>query len=176
MSPPSQSRDTLLVIEDDADIRESLIDLLKDAGHAVFTAGDGTEALRMLDAGAIPRPCLVLLDWLMKPMSGQQFLESIQDRSDAADLRVLIVSAATDLHHCRSPQGRQCRSRSRSTSSWSASGLTVAPRGPGPRWPEPSDALPRAGVVTGRLTHVPAEGCAEGARRTVADPLGHLGN
>ena len=83
MSPPSQSRDTLLLIEDDADIRESLIDLLKEAGHAVVTAGDGTEALRMLDAGAIPRPCLVLLDWLMRPMSGEQFLEAIQDRSDA---------------------------------------------------------------------------------------------
>ncbi|RPH70489.1 MAG: response regulator [Myxococcaceae bacterium] len=105
MSPPSQSRDTLLLIEDDADIRESLIDLLKEAGHAVVTAGDGTEALRMLDAGAIPRPCLVLLDWLMRPMSGEQFLEAIQDRSDAADLRVLIVSAATDLHHAASLPG-----------------------------------------------------------------------
>jgi two-component system, chemotaxis family, chemotaxis protein CheY len=105
MPPPSKSRDTLLLIEDDADIRESLTDLLKDAGHAVFTAGDGTEALRLLGAGVIPRPCLVLLDWLMKPMSGEQFLEIIQNNPDATDLQVLIVSAATDLHHAASFPG-----------------------------------------------------------------------
>ncbi len=105
MSLPSKTRDTLLLIEDDADIRESLTDLLKDAGHTVFTAGDGTEALRLLDAGVIPRPCLVLLDWLMKPMSGEQFLEIIQNSPEAADLQVLIVSAATDLHHAASRPG-----------------------------------------------------------------------
>jgi DNA-binding response OmpR family regulator len=105
MSPPSKSGDTLLLIEDDADIRESLTDLLKDAGHLVFTAGDGTEALRMLDAGVIPRPCLVLLDWLMKPMSGEQFLEIIQKSPEARDLQVLIVSAATDLHRAGSLPG-----------------------------------------------------------------------
>ena len=105
MSPPSSTRDTLLIIEDDPDIRESLTDLLRDAGHTVLTAGDGTEALRMLDAGVIPRPCLVLLDWLMRPMSGQQFLEAIRHYPDAADLQVLIVSAATDLHHAASLPG-----------------------------------------------------------------------
>ena len=131
MSPPSQSRDTLLVIEDDADIRESLIDLLKDAD--LFTAGDGTEALRMLDAGAIPRPCLVLLDWLMKPMSGQQFLESSRTVR-TADLRVLIVSAATDLHHIPLPRVGSDQKPFEIDELLERVGAHWPPRGPGPRW------------------------------------------
>jgi DNA-binding response OmpR family regulator len=105
MSPPTKNRDTLLLIEDDADIRESLAELLKDAGHTVFSTGDGAEALRMLECGSIPLPCLVLLDWLMEPMSGQQFLEAIRYRLYAADLQVVVVSAATDLRHAATLPG-----------------------------------------------------------------------
>jgi DNA-binding response OmpR family regulator len=89
----------VLLIEDDGDIREALSELLSDDGHSVFVAVDGADALSLLDTGRIPRPCLILLDWLMQPMSGQQFLEALQRRQDADHLRVLIVTGATDVHH-----------------------------------------------------------------------------
>ena len=90
-------RDTILIIEDDGDLRETLAEVLRDAGHSVFCAKDGREALRMLESAAFPRPCLMLLDWLMRPMSGPEFLQAIQLRPDVAVLRVLVISGADNL-------------------------------------------------------------------------------
>ena len=88
----------ILLVEDDPDIRETLSELLSDHGHSVFTAADGAQALTLLDTGRIPRPCLILLDWLMQPMSGQEFLDALQRRHDADHLRVLVVTGAPDVH------------------------------------------------------------------------------
>ena len=82
----------VLVVDDDADVRETVGDVLRDAGHSVFTAGDGSEALRLLDGGEVPRPCLILLDWLMFPMSGSEFLRLLARRPDVERLPVLFIS------------------------------------------------------------------------------------
>jgi len=95
-------RDAILLIEDDHEILDALGELLQDAGHLVFGARDGREALGMLETGAIPRPCLVLLDWVMHPMSGPEFLEVLQRRPDVAHLRVVVISGATNLEQARS--------------------------------------------------------------------------
>jgi CheY-like chemotaxis protein len=95
-------RDAILLIEDDHEIRDALRELLQDAGHRVFGARDGQEALEMLETGAIPRPCLVLLDWVMHPMSGPEFLEVLQRRPDVAHLRVVVISGASNLEQARS--------------------------------------------------------------------------
>jgi|RhiMethySRZTD1v2_1073278.scaffolds.fasta_scaffold73948_6 CheY-like chemotaxis protein len=95
-------RDAILLIEDDHEIRDALSELLQEAGHRVFGARDGQEALEMLETGAIPRPCLVLLDWVMHPISGGEFLEALQRRPDLAQLRVVVISGATNLEEARS--------------------------------------------------------------------------
>jgi CheY-like chemotaxis protein len=95
-------RDAILLIEDDHEIRDALSELLQEAGHWVFGARDGQEALEMLETGAIPRPCLVLLDWVMHPISGGEFLEALQRRPDLAQLRVVVISGATNLEEARS--------------------------------------------------------------------------
>ena len=103
---PSRSRASggpVLLIEDDKDLREIVSELLSDNGHSVFTAEDGAQALRLLDTGRIPRPCLILLDWAMQPMSGQEFLDALERRQDASQLQVLIVTAATNVHSASSP-------------------------------------------------------------------------
>jgi PleD family two-component response regulator len=63
----------VLVVDDDADVREALAELVATSGRPVFTAADGGEALELLDADAVPRPCLVLLDLMMAPMDGRAF-------------------------------------------------------------------------------------------------------
>lgn len=83
---------TVLVVDDDADVRETVGDVLRDAGHSVFTAADGSEALRLLDGTEVPRPCLILLDWLMFPMSGSEFLRLLARRPDVERLPVLLIS------------------------------------------------------------------------------------
>lgn len=91
------AKDSILLIEDDRDIREALSDVLRDAGHEVFCARDGRDALEMLETASVPRPCLILLDWIMHPMSGPEFLRELERRPDLPDLRVLVITGATEL-------------------------------------------------------------------------------
>lgn len=62
---------TILVVDDDAVVRDSLSDLLKDEGYAVVTAVDGLDALERLNAVS---PDLILLDLRMPRMDGWEFL------------------------------------------------------------------------------------------------------
>src|SRR5438067_5215079 len=51
---PESHSQTILVIDDDAAVRETFRDLLDDVGYLVYTAEDGADALRILSR--IPRP------------------------------------------------------------------------------------------------------------------------
>ena len=62
---------TVLVVDDDPDIRETIRNLLQFEGYRVVTAIDGEGALRVLASGE--RPCVILLDVTMPGMSGRQF-------------------------------------------------------------------------------------------------------
>jgi CheY-like chemotaxis protein len=80
---------TLLVVEDNAVVREGLAVILRREGYEVVPAADGEEALRMLRAA--PRPDLVILDMLMPVLDGWHFLERL--RRDGADIPVVITTA-----------------------------------------------------------------------------------
>jgi len=89
----------VLVVDDDRDLRELVADVVEGSGRRVFTAGDGADALRQIEIDGIPRPCVVLLDWFMRPMGGAAFLEQLAARADAAEFRVLVLSASTGTPH-----------------------------------------------------------------------------
>jgi CheY-like chemotaxis protein len=72
--PQARSR-TLLVVEDDADLREIVGALFRDEEYEVFEAAHGREALEMLRAGL--RPGLIFLDLMMPEMSGEQFCDVV---------------------------------------------------------------------------------------------------
>jgi CheY-like chemotaxis protein len=63
--------DTVLVVEDDPDIREMVLTLLTLAGFAAVAAADGFQALSYLSAHALP--AVILLDWRMPRCDGPQF-------------------------------------------------------------------------------------------------------
>jgi CheY-like chemotaxis protein len=81
----------ILVVDDDADCRESLQLVLEDAGYAVVVAADGCEALQALETG--PRPAAILLDLMMPVMDGRECLAEIKRRPAVAAIPVIIVSA-----------------------------------------------------------------------------------
>jgi CheY-like chemotaxis protein len=58
----------ILVVEDDRDIREAVVEVLEDEGYGVSAAGDGAQALRVLDE-AEQQPDLILLDLMMPTAS-----------------------------------------------------------------------------------------------------------
>ena len=83
---------TVLVVDDDQDIRESLADVLKDEGYQVVTAVDGRDALVKLRApGRVP--CVILLDLMMPVMSGLQFHAEKQRDPRLSSIPVVVVSA-----------------------------------------------------------------------------------
>lgn len=87
------------MVDDDRDLRELVADVVEGSGRRVFTARDGADALRQIDADGIPRPCVVLLDWFMRPMGGRAFLERLGARADAGEFQVLVLSASSGSPH-----------------------------------------------------------------------------
>ena len=65
--------DCVLVIDDDADIRDSIGDILELRGYRVARAANGREALERLKSG--PPPCVILLDLMMPVLNGWEFRE-----------------------------------------------------------------------------------------------------
>jgi CheY-like chemotaxis protein len=94
--PPNRA---VLVIDDDTDVRESLVDVIQETGRDAFGAASGAEALALLET--LPRPCLILLDIMMPGMNGFEFLELIQQRPDAQDFPVLVISATSAIERAR---------------------------------------------------------------------------
>jgi len=82
---------SVLVVEDDADIRESLVEALLIEGFDVLQAANGAEALRVLSQ--VPAPGIVLLDLMMPVMDGWQFLAARRADPALAQVPVAVVSA-----------------------------------------------------------------------------------
>jgi signal transduction histidine kinase len=80
----------LLVVEDDGDIRESLISILEREGFVVSAAADGREALARLREASVD---LVLLDLMMPVMDGWQFRLAQKRDPVLAQIPVLAISA-----------------------------------------------------------------------------------
>ncbi len=92
-----QLANRVLVVEDDTEIRETIVDVLTDHGFEVIGATDGLEALTQL-RDPEDRWAVVLLDLMMPNMDGRTFREQqLQDR-ELASIPVVVVSAATDVH------------------------------------------------------------------------------
>jgi two-component system, cell cycle sensor histidine kinase and response regulator CckA len=82
---------SLLVVEDDADIREALDGLLSMEGFRVAGCSNGREALDWLRAS--PKPDIILLDLMMPIMDGWQFRVAQKDDPELATIPVLALSA-----------------------------------------------------------------------------------
>lgn len=91
-----QPLQTLLVVDDDLDIRDALQDVLELEGYAVLLAADGLEALTQLRQGT-PPPHLILLDLMMPRMDGFAFREALRHDPGLAGIPVLVASADLDV-------------------------------------------------------------------------------
>jgi len=87
----------VLVVDDDASIRESLAELLGDEGYRVQTATNGAEALSLLRPPARLRPCVILLDLMMPVMNGQEFYAEQQRDPALATIPIVVISADKNL-------------------------------------------------------------------------------
>lgn len=84
----------VLVVDDSSAVRALLAGILKGLGYDVVQAGNGVEALAVLEAGQTV--AAIMLDWRMKPMDGPEFLAHIRADPRWRRLKVIMVSAQTD--------------------------------------------------------------------------------
>jgi CheY-like chemotaxis protein len=85
------SSDYVLVVDDDADIRESMELALGLRGYAVVTAANGHQALSWLRGGQ-PRPCLILLDLMMPEMNGFELMAHLLADPMLAAIPVVVIT------------------------------------------------------------------------------------
>ena len=83
----------VLIVEDDADVREFMDVLLSHSGFETATAANGAEALQALRR---QRPCLVLLDLMMPVMDGWTFRAKQLEDPAIADVPVVCVTAVSE--------------------------------------------------------------------------------
>lgn len=82
---------SILIVEDDQDIRDALEGVLEFSDYCVATAGDGQAALEYLRSH--PDTDVVLLDLMMPRMNGYQFRQEQLKDPTLAGIPVIVVSA-----------------------------------------------------------------------------------
>jgi CheY-like chemotaxis protein len=85
---------TILVVEDEPDIRQSLKMALEMEGYSVATAENGRVALDLLSRSA--PPCLILIDLMMPVMNGWEMLRELRADATLASIPVVVVTAFAD--------------------------------------------------------------------------------
>ena len=85
---------TILVVDDDSSIRETIRDRLVARGWDVVMASDGQEALSI---AAESKPDVVLLDIHMPQMDGLTALECLRDNPELSDILVVMVTSSSSV-------------------------------------------------------------------------------
>jgi two-component system cell cycle sensor histidine kinase/response regulator CckA len=91
--PPPLGRETVLVVEDEDEVRELVRQVLENSGYTVLTASDGVEAIEVATASKIPVH-LVITDVVMPKMGGPEAAKSLEKRFPGVS--VLYISGYTD--------------------------------------------------------------------------------
>jgi CheY-like chemotaxis protein len=85
----------VLVVEDDDDLRDAICQVLEEPGIDAIRAANGAEALQLLETGVSPN--VILLDLMMPVMNGWMFRQHQQADPRAAEIPVIVMSAAPRL-------------------------------------------------------------------------------
>jgi CheY-like chemotaxis protein len=86
---------TILVVDDDPDLRGAIADVLNEEGYDVHLAGHGGEALDRLKKPELRKPALILLDLMMPEVSGWDFLALQKQDPELSRIPVVLMSASS---------------------------------------------------------------------------------
>lgn len=88
-----QSRDEILVIEDDPEVRTMLGYLLMKNGYALEEAADAEEAQLIIDKR---KPDLIVMDWMLPGMSGVDYAGRLRADATTRDIPIIMLTARGD--------------------------------------------------------------------------------
>lgn len=89
---------TILVVEDEKDLRLNLQEMLEREGFSILTAANGVEALQLT---ATIEPDLILSDIKMPDMDGFEFLKTLQQKTETANIPFIFLTAKVDMQDLR---------------------------------------------------------------------------
>jgi DNA-binding response OmpR family regulator len=81
----------ILLVEDDADTRASLYQVLTQEGYSVLTADNGQQALDFLDRGI--RPSLIMVDLMLPRVSGFDLITYLRTEPDLRTIPTVVITA-----------------------------------------------------------------------------------
>jgi DNA-binding response OmpR family regulator len=86
---------SVLVVDDDADIRELITWKLAQAGYRTVTASDGEAALvaATTAGGEGGLPDLILVDWMMPKMTGIEVCRALRENPVTTDIPIILLTA-----------------------------------------------------------------------------------
>lgn len=87
---------TAMVVDDSRAMRSILRRTLAEIGYEVSEAGNGKEALGLLNTGQ-PKLDLILIDWNMPEMNGLELVKSIRELPAYADTFLMMVTTETEI-------------------------------------------------------------------------------
>ncbi len=82
--------DVILIIDDEANLRRTLAQILREKGYAVLEAANGIEAVELLRHST---PDLIFSDWKMPEMGGEQILRCLRDDPHLSLIPVIVITA-----------------------------------------------------------------------------------
>jgi CheY-like chemotaxis protein len=88
---------TILVADDEPEVRSLILALLEDEGYRVVVAANGRAAIEVVERR---RPDLILMDIMMPTMDGKEAARRLRERPESASIPIVLMSAAP----CESPQ------------------------------------------------------------------------
>lgn len=92
----SRAPPTLLLVEDDSDLRDALVEILLAEGHTVVARANGHEALTWLDAH--PPPALLLVDMWTPRNDSWRLLDTLHREPRLQDVPVVAISSSEERH------------------------------------------------------------------------------
>jgi two-component system response regulator AtoC len=95
-------KNSILVVDDEAIVRESLRDWLSDAGHDVLVAEDGSQALAIIEQH---RPSIAIVDLVMPGMDGIELLKKAKEISPSIEVIVITAYASISTAIAAMKQG-----------------------------------------------------------------------
>jgi len=87
--------ETILIIDDEVNLRTTLAEILRKRGYEPLEAVDGVEALELLRTTA---PDLIFCDWKMPRMGGEEVLRHLRDDARLAAIPVIVITAYGSSH------------------------------------------------------------------------------
>src|SRR5579863_4476973 len=86
---------TILIVDDEANLRQTMAEILHARGYSILEADDGSSAIELLRATT---PDLIFSDWKMPKVGGEQLLQHLHGQPHLAHVPVIVITAYGSSH------------------------------------------------------------------------------